>query len=325
MQSGCGGIGLNEPERAARPFAGVNEEGSQMTNGRDLRPEPSTGREVLNVLLVDDHAPVLRFLALAFKSNGCVVSTAASAEEAFDLLSLQPFDLVVSDIKMPGLSGLDLLRAVKGRQPATPVVLITGAPSVNSAVFGLRHGAYDYLPKPFSIKEVQQLVERVRADRDKWNGQAPLPAGLAEELSRRQVSVEMLFRIGDLALQTTQEPRVFVEKVLHFTGESIRSDGALMLLRDEHGSFTTTQQGDPAVVDEVRALLQANFDRLVGQAGREALVLGRPGGRVEVLAAMIPGIGQSLGVLCIGRLATTGAFLPDERDMVVAAGLIPGK
>ena len=49
-----------------------------MTNGRDLRQEPSTGREVLKVLLVDDHAPVLRFLALAFKSNGCVVSTAAS-------------------------------------------------------------------------------------------------------------------------------------------------------------------------------------------------------------------------------------------------------
>jgi len=55
-----------------------------MTNGRDLRQDSSAGREVLRVLLVDDHAPVLRFLALAFKSNGCVVSTAASAEEAFE-------------------------------------------------------------------------------------------------------------------------------------------------------------------------------------------------------------------------------------------------
>src|SRR5687767_13996677 len=186
---------------------------------------------------------------------------------------------------MPGLSGLDLLRAVKRRQPGTPVALITGAPSVNSAVFGLRHGAYDYLPKPFSIKEVQQLVERVRADREKWNGQTPLPAGLAEELSRRQVSVEMLFRIGDLALQT-QDPRVFVEKVLQFTGESLRNDGALMLLRDEHGGFTTTQQGDSGVVDELRALLQANFDRLVSQGRREPVALSRPGGRVEAVAAM---------------------------------------
>ena len=270
----------------------------------------------LRVLAVDDNASLLRFLVSAFTASGCGVTAAPTAERALELIGSDEFDLVVSDIKMPGLTGLDLLRAVKTRQPATPVVLITGAPSVNSAVFGLRHGAYDYLPKPFSIKEVQQLVERVRADREKWNGQAPLPAGLAEELARRQLSVEMLFRIGDLALQT-QEPRVFVEKVLQFTCESIRSDGALMLLRDEHGSLTTTQQGDSTVVDELRGLLQANFDRVVSHAGREALVLGRPGGRVEALAAMIPGIGQSLGVLCIGRLVATGAFLPDERDMIL--------
>jgi response regulator RpfG family c-di-GMP phosphodiesterase len=275
-----------------------------------------TASSTLRVLAVDDNSSLLRFLVSAFTANSCAVTPAPTAERALELIETEDFDLVVSDIKMPGLTGLDLLRAVKGRQPATPVVLITGAPSVNSAVFGLRHGAYDYLPKPFSIKEVQQLVERVRADRVKWTGQAPLPAGLAEELSRRQVSVEMLFRIADLALQT-HDPRVFVEKVLQFTGESVRNDGALMLLRDEQGGFTTIQQGDLAVVDELRALLQSNFDRVLSQGGREALGLSRPGGRVDAVAAMIPGVGQSLGVLCIGRLVSTGAFLPDERDVVV--------
>ena len=115
---------------------------------------PATGgapAERLRVLLVDDNASVLRFLASAFSSNGCPVTPAATAEQALEQLSDDPYDLVVSDIKMPGLSGLDLLRAVKGKQPDTPVVLITGVPSVNSAVFGLRHGAYDYLPKPFSV------------------------------------------------------------------------------------------------------------------------------------------------------------------------------
>jgi hypothetical protein len=121
-----------------------------------------------------------------------------------------------------------------------------------------------------------------------------LPAGLAEELSRRQVSVEMLFRIGDLALQTL-EPHVFIEKVLAFTSDSLRNDGSLMLLRDEHGEFTSTEQGDPSVVDELRGLLQTSFDRLVGSGGREPLVLHRPGGRVEAVAAMIPGVGQSTG------------------------------
>ena len=132
--------------------------------------------EALRVLVVDDNASLLRFLVSAFSANGCAVSQAAAAEQALSLITDEPFDLVVSDIKMPGLSGLDLLRAVKGKQPGTPVVLITGNPSVNSAVFGLRHGAYDYLPKPFSIREIQQLLARVRSDRQKWDGQVPLPA-----------------------------------------------------------------------------------------------------------------------------------------------------
>src|SRR5437899_3041567 len=151
-----------------------------------------TSATALRVLTVDDNSSLLRFLVSAFTASGCAVTAAPTAEEALDRIDADTFDLVVSDIKMPGLSGLDLLRAVKGKQPATPVVLITGAPSVNSAVFGLRHGAYDYLPKPFSIKEVQGLVERVRADRAKWNGQTPLPSGLAEELHRRDAGVDML-------------------------------------------------------------------------------------------------------------------------------------
>src|SRR5438067_10855712 len=160
-----------------------------------------TSATALRVLAVDDNSSLLRFLVSAFSASGCAVTAAPTAEEALDRIDADTFDLVVSDIKMPGLSGLDLLRAVKGKQPATPVVLITGAPSVNSAVFGLRHGAYDYLPKPFSIREVQQLLSRVRSDRQKWDGQVPLPAGLTEELARRQLGVEVLFRIGDLALQ----------------------------------------------------------------------------------------------------------------------------
>src|SRR5207237_8694764 len=145
-----------------------------------------TSATALRVLAVDDNSSLLRFLVSAFTASGCAVTAAPTAEEALDRIDADTFDLVVSDIKMPGLSGLDLLRAVKGKQPATPVVLITGNPSVNSAVFGLRHGAYDYLPKPFSIREIQQLLARIRGDRQKWDGHVPLPAGLTEELSRRQ-------------------------------------------------------------------------------------------------------------------------------------------
>jgi response regulator RpfG family c-di-GMP phosphodiesterase len=271
---------------------------------------------VLRVLAVDDNSSLLRFLVSAFTASGCTVTAAPTAEDALDKIEAEGFDLVVSDIKMPGLSGLDLLRAVKTKQPETPVVLITGAPSVNSAVFGLRHGAYDYLPKPFSIKEVQQLVERVRADRAKWNGQTPLPAGLAEELHRREAGVQMLLSIGSLALQGL-EPTVFLDRVLHLATDSLKNDGGVLLLRDEHGRFSSAQSGAPAVVNELLGLLQLGFDRLVATGGRETVSLTRPGQRLDVLAAAIPGVDRCMGVVCLARLSTNGGYLPDERGLLL--------
>src|SRR5262249_1753643 len=156
------------------------------------------------------------------------VAGASTADQALDLLADTDFDLVVSDIKMPGLSGLDLLRAMKERQSATPVVLMTGVPSINTAVSVLRHGAYDYLPKPFSVKEVQPPVQRRRKDRWAGRGPAGQTAGLIEELARRQSGMEGLFKIGELALDGV-EPATFVDTVLDFTMQSLRGAAALLL------------------------------------------------------------------------------------------------
>jgi response regulator RpfG family c-di-GMP phosphodiesterase len=272
--------------------------------------------ERLRVLVVDDNASLLRFLVSAFSANGCSVSQAAAAEQALALITAEPFDLVISDIKMPGLSGLDLLRAVKGKQPETPVVLITGNPSVNSAVFGLRHGAYDYLPKPFSIREIQQLLARIRSDRQKWDGHVPLPAGLTEELSRRQRGVEVLFRIGDLALQGL-ETSAFVDEVLGLVSQSLKSDAALVLLRDEYGAFRSSQQGEATLVTRLLTMLQRSFDSLVASGGKEIVTLTNGAEPLEAIAGVVPGVGRSMGVVCLAREAETGGFLPDEREMLL--------
>ncbi len=121
--------------------------------------------DVLRILLVDDDAAVLRFLAAACAVSDCTTATASTVEQALRLLGDHQFDLILSDIRMPGLGGIELLRAVKGKQPGTRVALMTGAPSVDSAAFGRRHGADDYLPKPFSMAELKTLIERVRTDR----------------------------------------------------------------------------------------------------------------------------------------------------------------
>ena len=280
-------------------------------------PVPAPAQtERLRVLLVDDNASVLRFLASTFSSNNCQVTTASTAELALEQLGDDPFDLVVSDIKMPGLSGLDLLRAVKGKQPSTPVVLITGVPSVNSAVFGLRHGAYDYLPKPFSVTEVKDLVGRLRRDRADGNGNVNYPAGLTEELARRQAGVEAISGIGEVALQGL-EPSVFAEKVLEYTMKSLRCDGALMLLRDQGGQFNASRKGEPSLVGQILALLHASFGEVVKTAGRETFVLTKPEHGFEGLAALVPGVGDAMGILCVGRSGENGAFLPDEKALLL--------
>jgi response regulator RpfG family c-di-GMP phosphodiesterase len=275
---------------------------------------PAVPVDVLRVLTVDDNASVLRFLGAAFRASGCVVSQAGTAEQALELLRVEPFDLVVSDIKMPGLSGLDVLRAAKGRQPGTPVVLITGSPSVNSAVFGLRYGAYDYLPKPFSVKEVQELVARVRRDRAEGRVQA-FPAGLTDELDRRQFGVELLCKIGELALGSVA-PGEFIDTVLGYTMQSLRADAALMVLRDDAGAFTATRRGEPRLVGELSTLLRSAFDALVATRGERTLVLGA-GADVTTIAALVPGLGTSMGVLALARDVRQGTFLPDEHDLLL--------
>lgn len=272
--------------------------------------------ELLRVLLVDDNASVLRFLVSAFTSNHCQVATAATAEEALDLLGDDPYDLVVSDIKMPGLSGLDLLRSIKGKQPGTPVVLITGVPSVNSAVFGLRHGAYDYLPKPFSVTEVKELIQRLRRDRAEGNGNVNYPAGLTEELARRQGGVEVLSGIGELALQGL-EPGLFVEKVLEKTIRSLRGDGAVILLCDQDGKFTASRMGEAELVNQLLTLLHAHFGDVLKSGGRETFTLTKRDHGFEALAALIPGVGNAMGILCMARTAPNGAFLPDEKALLL--------
>ncbi len=272
--------------------------------------------ETLRVLLVDDNASILRFLVSAFTSNRCQATTASTAEQALELLEGDPYDLVVSDIKMPGLSGLDLLRAIKGRQPGTPVVLITGVPSVNSAVFGLRHGAYDYLPKPFSVTEVNELIQRLRRDRAEGNGNVNYPAGLNEELARRQVGVEVLSGIGELALQGL-EPSVFIDKVLEKTIRSLRCDGAVILLRDQEGKFNASRMGQPSLVNQLLSLLHARFGDVLKTDGRETVTLTKREHGFEALAALVPGIGDAMGILCMARDAAHGAFLPDEKALLI--------
>jgi len=111
------------------------------------------------ILIVDDEVEITEILAdLLSEDYDCL--RAASAEEALARLTESEFQLVISDITMPGMSGLDMIPHVKDLAPDTVVVMISGMQTVESAIGALRLGAFDYLMKPFDLRQVEAVVKR---------------------------------------------------------------------------------------------------------------------------------------------------------------------
>ncbi len=111
------------------------------------------------VLLVDDESGLTAVLSKRLSSRGLAVQTAASGEEGLDVLRRMPdIGLVVLDINMPGMDGLETLREVKTLRPDIEAIILTGYPSVEGALEGMRLGAYEFLAKPCDIDELHGRV-----------------------------------------------------------------------------------------------------------------------------------------------------------------------
>jgi EAL domain-containing protein (putative c-di-GMP-specific phosphodiesterase class I)/CheY-like chemotaxis protein len=122
-------------------------------------PAPGDPAPQGKVLLVDDEPEVVRGFARVLKSRGHQVATASHAAEALKMLSESRFDLVVSDIGMPDMDGLQLLREVRRHDLLVPVILVTGKPAVETAAEAVETGAFQYLIKPVRNENLCQVVE----------------------------------------------------------------------------------------------------------------------------------------------------------------------
>ncbi len=111
------------------------------------------------ILIVDDERSMRDVLSIMLKRAGYGVTIATDAEEAIGEINKEIFDLVITDLKMPKGSGLDVLKAVKAASPETMVLVVTAFASTESAVEAMKQGAYDFLTKPFQVDEVQLIVK----------------------------------------------------------------------------------------------------------------------------------------------------------------------
>jgi DNA-binding NtrC family response regulator len=112
------------------------------------------------ILVVDDKDLMRESMELTLRRSGHAVETATDGRAALDLLSASRFDLVVTDLKMPGISGVDLLEKIKAKWPDIEVVLITAFGTIDVAVRAMKLGAYDFLQKPFKADQLTAVVDR---------------------------------------------------------------------------------------------------------------------------------------------------------------------
>lgn len=117
-------------------------------------------KEKTKILVVDDEITVGHSIRQALLSESFEIDTALSGEEALKKESEVKHDLFITDLMMPGISGLDLLQTIKQKRPEAIILMITGYPTIKTAVQSIKMGAFDYIAKPFTPNELRSLVQR---------------------------------------------------------------------------------------------------------------------------------------------------------------------
>lgn len=207
----------------------------------------------MNILLVDDHPDTCETLARFLTRLGYSVRVTGNGEEALQEYSKGDFPLVISDIRMPGLSGIELLQAIK-RLPSgqnTDVVLMTGHGGLDTAIQAMRSGAYDYLLKPINIEELALLAERA-----------------AEHQGLRRENSYLREHLADEVREATAATRDEVERLR----ASVRKEAGLA----QFGVFS------PQMRQAVQRCLQYHRDRSL-----PVLIQGETGTGKELLARLI--------------------------------------
>ncbi|NLI80927.1 MAG: response regulator [Deltaproteobacteria bacterium] len=114
----------------------------------------------INVLVVDDEEPFAVNLSKLLTRRGYTTATAENGLTALRMIGENPFDVVLLDLKMPGLGGIETLREIKKKRPEIQVIILTGHGTVDSAMDGISLGAFDYAMKPITIRDLQEKIDQ---------------------------------------------------------------------------------------------------------------------------------------------------------------------
>jgi diguanylate cyclase (GGDEF)-like protein len=272
----------------------------------NVQPEPDTPVEASassRVLVVDDDASILGVVAEVLEDDGYRVSTAASGEEAVELLQGDPFALVMSDIRLPGMDGIAVLEHVKIVSPRTNVIMITSHGSMESSINAIQLGAYDYLLKPF--EDLSLISSAAKRATDAYNldlDRSQLIRSLKlsnDELARMsQVFQELAIRDGLTDLFNHRHINEILDQQIEKAVKEASDLSLIFVDVDQFKIFNDTyghQNGD-LVLRELGGLMQESVRKkdIVARWGGEEFVVVAPNTNEQTAARLAEELRRSV-------------------------------
>ncbi len=249
--------------------------------------EAAVDKPSTRVLVVDDEETIRDLLVEGLGDGGFRCTPCASARDALSAIRQQPFDLVLSDIDMPGGSGVQLLQDLKRQNPDLDVIMVTGVVDIETAINAIRLGASDYVTKPFNLDEVMIIVERTlekrRLMRENRDYQRNLESKVQErtaELQKKNNEIEELFT----------ELKIAFEEVRHSYQDILEALMAALDTRDTEtqghslrvAEYTVTIARQLNVVEpELTHMRRGALLHDVGKIGVPDAILRKPGKLTE--------------------------------------------
>ncbi len=190
-------------------------------------------QEPPRILVVDDEATIREILADFLSMEGFSVSTARDGQGALSELSNSAYDMVLSDLKMPNMGGIELLEAIGRRAPTTVTVIMTGFGTVETAIDAMKRGAYDYIMKPFKMEEVVQIVRR------------GLEKRRLEAENLRLKEALSLYRVSE-AIAASLSLDDVMKTVTDAAIDEVHADAVMLVMEDgDGGYYERTRQSSP--------------------------------------------------------------------------------
>ncbi len=229
------------------------------------------------ILVVDDEKRMCESLRTLLSKAGYNVTAVEKGEEALSKIHKNDFDLVITDIKMPQVDGLDILKAARNKDETALVILMTGYASLESAISAINEGAYDYLMKPIEFSDlkltIQRALEKRRADKDRSN----LLMELQErnlELRKKVEELDALYKAG-MSLSTTESLKELLHRIVSLATQVIEAQSGSIMLIQKPEDILTIEAAiglDVDIVQHTRLDLGSSIAGHVAQKGAPLIV-----------------------------------------------------